>query len=218
MDLFALVADGDADGLRNALEADPTGAGARNDDGVSLVRWALYRGRRDLADIVVAAEPPLDIFDATSTGDLTRMRALLADDPALARAHSADGFTALHFAAFLATEAEATALLEAGADPAARANGVMDVEPLHSAAAAYNLAVARLLVEHGAPVNDTQAGGFTPLHEAALSNQRELVDLLLAAGADASMATDEGQTAADLATEHGHTELAAALAQQSPHP
>jgi uncharacterized protein len=209
--LFAAVAEGDAEGLRQALEADPSLAATTNEDGVSLVRWALYQGRRDLAAMVLAAEPTLDIFDAASVGDTDRVDALLAEDATLATVYSGDGFTALHFAAFLGTSDVASALLDAGADPAARAIGTMDVEPLHSAAAAQNLAVSRLLVDRGAPVNDTQEGGFTPLHEAALNGDTELVSLLLGAGADPSIATDEGRRPADLARQGGHDDLATEL-------
>lgn len=45
------------------------------------------------------------------------------------------------------------------------------------------------------------AGGYTPLHAAAKSGDLEITRLLLAAGADASLATDDGKTARDLAHE-----------------
>jgi len=91
------------------------------------------------------------------------------------------------------------------------ASGPMMVQPLHSAAAAANVDVARLLLDAGAPVDATQSGGFSPLHAAARSGNVPLVDLLLDRGADVSRSTDAGQTAADLAADAGHADLATRL-------
>ncbi|MGZ4718577.1 MAG: ankyrin repeat domain-containing protein [Acidimicrobiales bacterium] len=71
--------------------------------------------------------------------------------------------------------------------------------------------MARLLLDAGAPVDATQTGGFTPLHEAANRGDEALVTLLLERGADRSLTTDTGQTAADLAAAADHPELAARL-------
>ena len=52
---------------------------------------------------------------------------------------------------------------------------------------------ARLLVEAGADVNARQHGGYTPLHSAAQRGAIDLIDLLLAAGADTDGAADDGR-------------------------
>jgi ankyrin repeat protein len=208
MNPFKAVAAGDADALQAALDKDPSLAGAANDDGVSLVRWALYHGRRDLADAVLAHDPPLDVFDAAAVGRTERLSQVVHHDRSLASARSSDGFTPLHLAAFLGTPACAAVLLRVGADPAAVSSGAMTVQPLHSAAAAGNVDTARLLLDAGAPVDPTQAGGFTPLHEAARRGDEPLVDLLLDRGADRTVTTDAGRTAAELAAEAGHQDLA----------
>ena len=65
-------------------------------------------------------------------------------------------------------------------------------------------------------MNATQNGGFTSLHEAAFKNDRALVDLLLAHGADVSMRTNEGETAEAIATRLGHTQLARRLRGELP--
>jgi ankyrin repeat protein len=93
---------------------------------------------------------------------------------------------------------------------AASSNG-MRVMPLHSAAAAHSVPIARLLLERGAPVNARQGTGglgFTPLMEAALNGQTEMVDLLLEHGADRTMRDEKGQTAEDYARQNGHAALA----------
>lgn len=211
MNPFRAVAEGDADALEAALDKDPSLAGDANADGVSLVRWALYHGRRDLAAAILAHDPPLDVFDAAAVGRAERLSKVVHHDRSLASARSSDGFTPLHLAAFLGTAECAEILLSVGADPASVASGAMTVQPLHSAAAAGNVDIARLLLDAGAPVDATQSGGFTALHEAARSGNIPLVDLLLEWGADTAVTTDAGQTAADLAADAGHADLAGRL-------
>jgi uncharacterized protein len=47
---------------------------------------------------------------------------------------------------------------------------------------------------------------------AASAGRADLVDLLLQRGADPSLVSEEGKTAADIAREHGHNDLARRLA------
>ena len=70
-----------------------------------------------------------------------------------------------------------------------------------------------LLIAAGADVNIAQQDSFTALHEAAQIGDREIVDALLAAGADPSPALGDGSRPADLARKHGHPELALHLEQ-----
>lgn len=62
------------------------------------------------------------------------------------------------------------------------------------------LDVARLLIEKGANVNAQDDLGRTPLMRAAFDNQLEIVKLLLANGADPTLRAQNGDTAADRAT------------------
>ena len=52
--------------------------------------------------------------------------------------------------------------------------------------------IVSVLIENGAPINDTNSLGWTPLHEACFYNRREVVEILLDAGADATMRTLSG--------------------------
>jgi uncharacterized protein len=103
------------------------------------------------------------------------------------------------------------ALIEAGADiHASDKNGVT---ALHHAVRFRNPIAAKTLIEHGADVNQTcRRSGSTPLHRAVMSTgapgtagkqaeQREIVALLLAAGADPSIRNRRGQTPGDYATD-----------------
>jgi tankyrase len=103
------------------------------------------------------------------------------------------------------------ALLEAGADiQASDKNGVT---ALHHAVGSRNPITVKTLIEHGADVNRScRRSGSTPLHRAVMctgapgtagkqAEQREIVALLLAAGADPSIRNRRGQTLGDYATD-----------------
>jgi uncharacterized protein len=211
---FEAIDAGDAVGVAAALAADPALAAARDGDGVSATMHALYRGRRDLAETIAAAVPELDVFEAAALGRIDRLEALLASEPALATARSADGFSALHFPAFfgIGDAAAATRLLiGAGADVNARSDNGLSVLPIHSAVAGNHDDVVAVLVDAGADVNARQPGGWTPLHGAAQNGSLASVDRLLAAGADPTARNDAGTSALDLARTGGHEAIVARL-------
>ena len=198
--LHAAIAAGDEEAVRGLVDARPELAGERNAAGLSPLLQALYNGKRDLVDVLLDANPPLDVFDAAAVGRVRGLEELLAGDAELARAWSPDGFTALHYAAFFGEAESARLLLESGAEVGVVArNENIHVTPLHSAAAGAHAEIVRLLLEHGADPNAAQDGGATPLHSAAQNDDRESVEALLAAGADPTRTTDEGKRPADLA-------------------
>lgn len=207
---FELLQAGDLDGLSRMLDETPAAAEARDAAGVSLLMQTLYRGRPDLAEKIAGRKKELDIFEAAALGRLERLRECLRN-PALINAYSKDGFTALHFACYFGQPEAAKLLLEKGAETDAVAANATQVMPLHSAVSSRNLAAARALLEHGAPVNAHQQGGWAPIHAAAQNGDRDLVDLLLAHGADAAIANDDGKTPATVARDKGHSEIAATL-------
>ena len=209
---FELLQAGDADGLRRLLEQDPAASEARDSSGVSLLMHSIYRGRRDLAELIASTKKALDIFEATSLGRLDRLKQCFRDATAI-NSRSKDGFTALHFACFFGQPESARLLIEDGAAVDAVAANPMQVMPLHSAASARNLEAARLLLERGAPgiVNARQQGGWVPIHAAAQNGDRPMVELLLEHRADPKLTNDDGKTPATVAREKGHEEIAALL-------
>lgn len=216
---FDLLKAGDAEGLRQLLEQNPAGSEASDSNGVSLLMHCIYRGRLDLAELVASKRRALDIFEAASLGRTDRLIELVRD-ASVVNAHSAssyskDGFTALHFACFFGQPKAAELLIARGAAVDAVAANPTKVMPLHSAASARNLEAARLLLEHGAPVNARQQGGWVPIHAAAQNGDRAMVDLLLKHGADATLTNDQGKTPSMVAREKGHEEIAAHLGRQT---
>jgi len=205
-ELIAAVHAGDIGDVKHLLQADPSLASARDERGVSVLMHAYYRGRRDIADLIVASRSELDIFEAVAAQRAEIVSTFLDRDPAQAKSWSADGFTPLHFAAFFGQPAIARELIRRGADVSAVSMNPMEVTPLHSAAAAHSTEIIRTLVESGAPVNAKQHGGWTALHAAADGGHEEMIKILLQHGADPLSRNDDGKTPADIAQTKGRAE------------
>jgi len=210
-ELIAAVKAGDATRVAELVTAESALSSSRDVDGVSALMLARYRSDRAVTDALLRGDPELDVYESAALGYVDRLRDRLRDDPSLATARSADGFTALHFAAFFGKLEVARILLEAGARVDAYADNPIRVQPLHSAAANRHLEVCRLLLAVGADVNARQGGGFTPLHAAAQNGDPEMVELFLSAQADPSATTDTGETPAATAEAAGHVDVARRL-------
>lgn len=209
-EMMAAVAAGETERVKTLIAEDPSLAMARGDDGVSAVLLARYRFDRPTMDALLAADPDLDLFEASALGRIDRVRVAIDDDEASVRRLSPDGFTALHLAAFFGKPEVARMLLDAGASVDTYTTNDFANQPLHAAAAGRHLEVCRVLVAAGADVNATQHGGYTPLHEAAQHGDVEMVELFLSAGADPSLRVAEGSPA-DLAEAAGHPDVARRL-------
>src|SRR5437879_3760991 len=87
---FELLRAGDVEALRQLLVQDPAYAGARDSSGVSLLMQCLYRGHRDLVELIASKRTAskkiadknkaLDIFEAAALGHLDRLKEIIRDD------------------------------------------------------------------------------------------------------------------------------------------
>jgi adenosylhomocysteine nucleosidase len=216
-DMMAAVTAGDTARVRALLAEDETLASARGEDGVSAVLLARYRFDRNTLEALLAADPELDLFEASAVGRVDRVRANLDDDPDSVHRLSPDGFTALHLAAFFGKPEIARLLLDAGARLDTYTTNDFANQPLHAAAAGRHIEICRLLLAAGADVNATQHGGYTPLHEAAQHGDVEMVELFLSAGADPTIAVADGGTPVELAEAAGHHDVATRLRDVAAH-
>jgi len=210
LSLFDAVRKGETAVVRGLLTADPALAGARNPDGATPALWAAYTRHPELAALLLTGRDP-DFFEACALGNRQRASTLLASDPKLIDAYSADGFTPLGLAVFFGHEEIARQLVAAGADVNRPSRNAIRVSPLHSAVESGNLALLNLLLQHGANPDAVEFLEATPLHSAAARGSQEMVERLLASGADPQRKTKEGKTAADLARQYDHESLAAFL-------
>ena len=184
-DLFEAIEAGDEERVRTLVAVEARLLAARDERGLSPVLAAKYAGQSGIAELLAAAGP-LDVFEAAATGRRDELRLVLVQQPASAVLRSADGFTALHYAAFFADGPTVAVLLEAGADPLAVAENPMRVQPLHSAAASRNVEGARLLLAAGADPNAEQEDGFRPLDAAVQNGDEAMAALLRSHGARTS--------------------------------
>jgi len=209
--IFAALAASDRDGMASILSADPEAAVSRDANGISILMAARYRFDMRAVELIRAAGQPLDIFEATIVDDATRVRHLLTLDPSQVFHLSADGFSALHYAAFFGAPAAARVLVDVGAPIDKYSANDFGVMPLHSALAGRHREVCRILVDAGADVDAIQREGHRPLHLAVEHDDVELIEMLVAAGADRSLTNDVGETAVQSAERLGRSQAAARL-------
>jgi uncharacterized protein len=205
------IKQGDLAGVRAALAGDASLLDATNESGQNAFLLAKYYHRPEIADYLLGLGPRLDLFSLCAAGRVNAVIEAIDLDRSLLKAHSGDGWTPLHLAAFFGHPEVATALLDRGADVNARSTNAMKNTPLHAAAAGGNIELVRLLLERGADANATQEGGWTALHAATQSGNREMVELLLAHGAHVNTRADNNQAALDLALTKGHQDIARLL-------
>lgn len=220
-ELFAAIKRGDAAAVEKALQNDRHAETAEDENGISAVQTAFYYGHPEIAHILIALHPGLNVFEAAAAGDADRIRVLLdmtqvgRDDPTLSNAYGADGFHPLGLAAFFRRKDVVRLLIDRDVDVAAPARNKLAVTALHSAVATdsgpVDHEIVQMLLEAGAPVNVPHLGGGTPLHTAAFTGDIESIRMLLARGADPSLRLDDGKSAVDIAQDRGHEDAARIL-------
>lgn len=215
MDIFEQIKKADQAAVMQIVRADPDVVYAVDQAGIHPVMMAVYYGNQQLAAFLRQNMASINLWEAAALGELAVVKQLIAQEPGLLNALSADGYPALGLAAFFGQPEVAEWLLEQGANPNLPAENAMEVCPIHSAAAnrdhALSLRIVRLLVAHGARVNIAQPGGWTPLHQAADHGNVGLVEFLLSAGADRSVKSADGRTPAEMAAGKGFEKLAEIL-------
>lgn len=200
------IKKGDTDALRKVLQEQPEIVQTNSPTGVSLLQFAAYCRNNEAITLLRPLSEPISFFEATSIGDFEAMESALKSDPNLLNTHSIDGFTGLGFASFFGHVELVRFLLSEGASPNIPAANAISVSPIHSACAASNYEIAKLLLEAGANPNVKQQQDLTPLHSAAHHRELALVQLLLSYHADISARSTQGQTPAQMAQEVGWDE------------
>jgi ankyrin repeat protein len=207
------VKAGDLDAVRADLAADPALLNANNEAGQCAFLLSKYYRQPEVADYLLGLKPYLDIFTLCVAGHPSDVLKKLDEAPELLEAHSTDGWTPLHLAAFFGWAELANTLLDRGADVNSRSTNSMENTPLHAAAAGGSVPLLDLLLKRGAHPNATQEGGWTALHAAAQSGNRAMAETLLANGADVNQPAANIQSPLDMALLKGHQDLVELLEQ-----
>lgn len=203
---------GDAEAVTRVLDSCPGLAAQRTEQGISWILHALYQRQQEIAERIAAQRgDDLDLHEAAALGRSEAAERILSTEPGAIGQRSPDGFTALHYAAFFGRSELVKLLIEGGADVNAVADNPTRVCPLHSAAALGDVGICRQLLAAGARPDARQQAGYTALMSAALHGNREMADILLESGADKTISSEGGKTAADFAREGQHDDLAEAL-------
>ena|ERR1700722_921893 len=213
-DLLTAIRAGEFERVKALLSADPTLVNARSSTGESAILAAVYHGRKEVANLLVARGATLTLFEACAAGEFDRVERLLEGGAAV-NACSDDGWTPLHLAAFFGHAKIAELLLAHDADVTARSKNSNGNTPLHAALASNQKIAAGLLIGGGADVNAADAAGWRPLHLAAAHNNLDAMKVLIAQGADISAANAEGLTPLAFARQRNHREAAALLERHS---
>ena len=202
-ELFESIKNGDLLRVTALLDGDSALANAANEQGTPAHTFAVYNRKSEIAELLETRGARIDIFAAAMAGRTELLKEMLTANKSLAKLMSHDGWTPLHLAAFFGHKDAAAALLGAGASVVERSSNAMQNMPLHAGVAGRNFDLVKLLVEHGAPVNAQQHGGWTPLHAAAQNGDEAMVKLFIATGADVNARADNQQRPIDMALTKG---------------
>jgi uncharacterized protein len=149
------------------------------------------------------------LFDAVKSGDAAAVEQMLADGAAV-DVRGPDNGTPLIAAALGGQTAVVELLLSKGADVTARNAG--GFTPLHAAAYSGSLAVAKVLLDHKAVLEDAaNKAGVTPMFVAAEMNHPEVVEFLIAKGADVNRPEGHGYLAITRSFWKGHKNMVSLL-------
>jgi RNA polymerase sigma factor (sigma-70 family) len=217
LDLIKAARSGDARRVKELLDENPRLLAARDPMGNTALVVSINSGHNELARLLLDAGVRPDYFEAAAIGDTPLVSTFLAQRPVLLDSLSPEGFTALGLAAHFGHVETLRFLIEKGADINMVSKHPIGVTPLHAALFGGKTETAMLLIESGAEVNTQRGGkgwpraGWTALHYSAGLGFLELIEPLLARGADINIRDDEGETALRVALDQGHLQIAEAL-------
>jgi ankyrin repeat protein len=235
-ELLAAARSGDA---ATALEllADGSGATVLENDGTSVLHWAVLHDAEELIEELIAAGADVSatnrygitpLYLAAQNGSAAAIQTLL-EAGAEPNEVGTEGETVLMTVARSGNVAAARALLDAGADVAARERWHGQTAMMWAAGYGHPDMI-RLLAEYDADINAVSnteewerqvtaeprakwlpPGGMTPLLFAAREGCVECIPVLAELGADVSQTTPDGISGIVLALINGHYDVGAAL-------
>jgi ankyrin repeat protein len=186
---------------------------AREKDGRTSLHWAAFKGRVEVAQFLLdhgananmasdTGETALNMvsegeYDSQEQGVSTAR--LLLERGVDVNARRKDSWTSLHWAAFKGRVEVARVLLDHGANATLEtANGETALHIVSRGeydSEEHGIGIARLLLGRGLDVNAREKNGRTSLHYAAFKGRVEVAQFLLDHGANATLETDEGESA-----------------------
>lgn len=222
--IFRQVADGDAAGVTAALEADPSLASLRLDDGRTLLHTAVVSKSKDMVEIVLQYKVDVSATDEQGQDalmyaagmDLTEIVQVLLRNRANPKAVSKSGASAIIAASTNGSPETLMALIKGGANieqtgvvilSTSAGAGHLAPTPLQIALLEGRGQIVQTLLEAGANARKREeATGWNSLHFAIMGMSRRTGDIdpstlqqLLERGASPHAKDEQGMTAVDLA-------------------
>lgn len=207
-EFFQAIQKGDAASVKALLDAEPSLASAKNEQGQSAALFAVYNRQNAICDLLIARGVPLELHEAAAAGRLERVKQIVDGDASLAKTYSPDGFPVFALAAVFGHQGVAEYLLSRGADINAAATNGTGYNALTGAVASGHKELVAWLLANGADADHRYGPGYAPLFEAAANGRLEIVRMLLEHGADLRAKSNDGKDALAYATERGHSAVA----------
>ena len=177
---FVIAAHGNPEKAKALLAADPTLLHTRWErTAETALDGAAHTGQAELAEHLLAAGAPLDIFTAAMLGRTEDVIAFLDQDPDLVNAGGAHGIPLLVYAG-LSGKVDLLDLVVARGGGKDGHTGA-----LHAAARRGYVDVARWVLDRGADSAATDFAGKTPLQQATERSDEAMIALLREYGATA---------------------------------
>ena len=129
-------------------------------------------------------------LDAATAGDVSKVRAMLHEDPSLARAKDENGVSVIMKATYYGKKDVVATLLESG----------VELDIFEAAATGRTARLRDLIADDPSLANIYSPDGFTPLGFAVFFSQPEIVKALLDAGADVNLPSRESMKVTPLAS------------------
>ncbi len=210
--------------LQQLVRAAPTDLDLDNAFGRTPLQIAMGLGRPELAKLL-AVQPPGGTAESTFEGidDAVKAALLTGVPEGEIKARRAEverylkaGERPLHIVAREGSAGAAQKILAADASELT-ARDKYGYLPIHIAANMGHAGLVASFVDHGVPVGDqTNTAKWSPLHFAASGGHVDVVEVLLAAQADAEAKDGNGRTALDVASFHGKNDIVALLRDRLP--
>lgn len=203
--------EGNLTKVKLLLQQDASILDRKDEDGRTLLHWAVSGGHLNLVKYLLDQGALVDIPDETgwtpllisvSTGNWDIFEHLLNQPGININVQTEDLMGCLHYAVSKNRREISKRLLEAGVDPDLRDK--RGATPLHRACSLGHLDLINLLVtDYHAKIDVSDQFGNTPLHLAAEGNHGLAVRRLLELGADKERRNKDKEFPMDLTTEKG---------------
>ncbi|XP_074605773.1 transient receptor potential cation channel subfamily A member 1-like isoform X1 [Acropora palmata] len=193
MDLYQACCEGDTSVVRSLLELQSLReVNQLSDSGLSAMHCAARRNKKEVLQILIDNGADVNVIASMASKILTP----------------------LHYAAWFNASDAVECLIENGAD--VESSSAFGQKPLHYVVSRASVElVEKMLTKGKANPNSLDNQKFTPLHLAAQRGRLDILQILLAHGADFRLQNDEGETAIHIAAKEGRNEILKHLLQRA---